>query len=164
VKILLYVTLCRWGWVISVMPGPCFTLWKRTPVPIGQESGWVSELVWTQRLEEKEKVLASAVDRTPVIQSVVRQFTEISCEIASRTLEQRALWWKCCASAKILPTLLCSWCSCKELCNEYGMKIWRNWLCAWSSQRCCLLDVSKLSSLSNETMQHVEEAGQRSPR
>jgi hypothetical protein len=26
---------------------------ERTPVPIGQEAGWASELVWTQRLEEK---------------------------------------------------------------------------------------------------------------
>jgi hypothetical protein len=25
----------------------------RTPIPIGQEAGWASELVWTRRLEEK---------------------------------------------------------------------------------------------------------------
>jgi hypothetical protein len=26
---------------------------ERTPVPIGQEAGWPSEPVWTQKLEEK---------------------------------------------------------------------------------------------------------------
>jgi hypothetical protein len=44
------------------------------PVPIVQEAGWASELVWTQTLEEKSFV--SAGDRTPVIQSVVRHYTD----------------------------------------------------------------------------------------
>jgi hypothetical protein len=39
---------------------------KRTLVHIGQEAGWASELVWTQRLEENS--FASAGDRTPVVQ------------------------------------------------------------------------------------------------
>jgi hypothetical protein len=43
---------------------------ERTPVPIGQEAGWATEPVWTQRLEEKSFV--STGDRTPVVQSVVR--------------------------------------------------------------------------------------------
>jgi hypothetical protein len=47
----------------------------RTPVPIGQEAGWASELVWTQRLEEKS--IASVGDRTPVVQLVVRHCTRI---------------------------------------------------------------------------------------
>jgi hypothetical protein len=38
---------------------------KGPPVPIGQEAGWASELVWTQRLEEK--FFAYAEDRTPVV-------------------------------------------------------------------------------------------------
>jgi hypothetical protein len=33
---------------------------KGSPVPIAQEAGWASELVWTQRLEEKS--FASAGD------------------------------------------------------------------------------------------------------
>jgi hypothetical protein len=33
-------------------------------------AGWASELVWTQRIEEKS--FASAGDRTPVVQSIVR--------------------------------------------------------------------------------------------
>jgi hypothetical protein len=41
-------------------------------VPIGEEAGWASELVWTQRLEEK--YFASAGNRTPVVQSVVRHY------------------------------------------------------------------------------------------
>jgi hypothetical protein len=45
---------------------PRFTPWKGPPVPIVQEAGWASDLVWTQRLEEKS--FASARDRTPVIQ------------------------------------------------------------------------------------------------
>jgi hypothetical protein len=43
-------------------------------MPIGQEAGWASELVWTQRLEEK--FFASAGDRKPVVQSVVRHYTD----------------------------------------------------------------------------------------
>jgi hypothetical protein len=35
----------------------------RTPVPVGQEAGWASELVRAQRQEEK--VFDSAGDRTP---------------------------------------------------------------------------------------------------
>jgi hypothetical protein len=27
---------------------------KGSPVPIGQEAGWASELVWTQRLEDEQ--------------------------------------------------------------------------------------------------------------
>jgi hypothetical protein len=45
---------------------------KEQPVPIGQESGWASEPVWTQRLEEKSS--GSVGDRTPVVQSVVSHY------------------------------------------------------------------------------------------
>jgi hypothetical protein len=44
-----------------------FYLRERTPVPIGLEAGWASELVWTQRIEEIS--FASAGYRTPVVQS-----------------------------------------------------------------------------------------------
>jgi hypothetical protein len=47
---------------------------ESTPVLIGQEARWASEMVWTQRLEEKS--LASAGDRNPVIQSVVRHYND----------------------------------------------------------------------------------------
>jgi hypothetical protein len=43
------------------------------PVPIGQQAGWAPEPVWTQRIEEKS--FASAVDRTPIAQPVVRHYT-----------------------------------------------------------------------------------------
>jgi len=42
----------------------------------GQEAGWASELVWTQRLEEKS--FAPAGDRIPVVQSVARHYIDIS--------------------------------------------------------------------------------------
>jgi hypothetical protein len=45
-----------------------------TPVPIGQEAGWASEPVWTQGLEEKSS--ASVGDRTPIVQPVVRHYTD----------------------------------------------------------------------------------------
>jgi hypothetical protein len=44
--------------MISVMPQPCFTPRKGPPVSIVQEARWASELVWTQRLEEKFFVFA----------------------------------------------------------------------------------------------------------
>jgi hypothetical protein len=39
-----------------------------------QEAEWASELIWTQRLEEKS--FASAGNRTPVVQSAVRHYTD----------------------------------------------------------------------------------------
>jgi hypothetical protein len=48
--------------------------WQAPPVPIGQETRWASVLVWTQTLQEKS--FASAGDRTPVVQSVVRHHTD----------------------------------------------------------------------------------------
>jgi hypothetical protein len=44
------------------------------PVPIVQAAGWAPEPVWTQRLEEKSS--ASVGDRTPIVQSVVRHYTD----------------------------------------------------------------------------------------
>jgi hypothetical protein len=40
---------------------------KELPVPIGQEAGWASEPVWTQRLEEKFS--APVRDRTSIARS-----------------------------------------------------------------------------------------------
>jgi hypothetical protein len=47
---------------------------KGPPVPVVQEAGWAPEPVWTQRLEEKFS--ASVGARTPVVQSVVRHYTD----------------------------------------------------------------------------------------
>jgi hypothetical protein len=58
----------------SPLPG------KRTPTPNGYEGGWtsdqvwISQLDWTQRLEEK--LFASAGDPFLVVQSVVRHCNE----------------------------------------------------------------------------------------
>jgi hypothetical protein len=49
---------------------------KGPPVPIRQKAGWASELVLTQRMEKKS--FASAGDRTPVDQSVVRHNADLS--------------------------------------------------------------------------------------
>jgi hypothetical protein len=43
-------------------------------VPIGQEAGWASELVWILRVEEK--FFVSARNRTLVVQPVVRNYTD----------------------------------------------------------------------------------------
>jgi hypothetical protein len=72
VQLLLILNLdTRCGWVVSITPRPRFTPVKGTPVPIVQEAGWAP--VWTQGLEEKSS--ASVGDRTPVVQSVVRNYT-----------------------------------------------------------------------------------------
>jgi hypothetical protein len=44
--------------VVSVMPWPSFIPEKGSLVPTGQEAEWASELVWTQRLEEKSFISA----------------------------------------------------------------------------------------------------------
>jgi hypothetical protein len=53
-------------------PGRALPPGKGPPVPIGQEAGWAPEPVWTQRLEKK----SSAGDRTPIVQPVVRHYTD----------------------------------------------------------------------------------------
>jgi hypothetical protein len=67
----------RWGWLVRVVPRSRPTPRERTPVPIVQEAGWATELVWTQRLEEKSFCLCpgSNLDR-PVVQSVARHNTD----------------------------------------------------------------------------------------
>jgi hypothetical protein len=63
---------------------------KTPPVPTGQEAGWASELAWTQRLEEKS--FASTGDWTPIVQSLVRRYTDwatpapvVTCNFSKRT-------------------------------------------------------------------------------
>jgi hypothetical protein len=58
-------------------PGGALPPGKRTPVLIGQEAGWASELVWTQRLEEESFRLCreSNLNR-PVVQCAVRHYTD----------------------------------------------------------------------------------------
>jgi hypothetical protein len=48
-------------------PGRALLPGKEPLVPIVQEAGWISELVLTQRLEEKAP--ASAGDRTSIVRS-----------------------------------------------------------------------------------------------
>jgi hypothetical protein len=48
--------------------------WEESPVPIGYEAGWASELVLTQRLEEES--FASDGDRTSVVQCVARHYSD----------------------------------------------------------------------------------------
>jgi hypothetical protein len=51
-----------------------FTPGKRSLVPIVQETGWAPEPVWMQRIEVE--FFASIGDQTPVIQLVVRYYTD----------------------------------------------------------------------------------------
>jgi hypothetical protein len=57
-------------------PGRALAPGKGPPVPIVQEAGWVSEPVWTKRLQEKSFAPSrgSNPDR-PVVQPVVRHYT-----------------------------------------------------------------------------------------
>jgi hypothetical protein len=65
--------LDRGEWSAS-RPGRALPPGRGPPVPILQDSGWAPEPVWTQKLEEKS--FASVGDRTPVVQSVVRHYTD----------------------------------------------------------------------------------------
>jgi hypothetical protein len=55
-------------------PGCALPPGKGPPVPTVQEAEWAPEPVWMQRLEKKSS--ASVRDWTPVIQSVVRYYTD----------------------------------------------------------------------------------------
>jgi hypothetical protein len=55
-------------------PAALYRRGKGPPVHIGQEAGWAPEPVWMQGLEEKSSALVG--DRTPVVQSTVRHYTD----------------------------------------------------------------------------------------
>jgi hypothetical protein len=55
-------------------PGHALPPGKGPLVPTGQEAGWASEPVWTQRLEEKSSAYVGY--RSPVVQSVVNHYTD----------------------------------------------------------------------------------------
>jgi hypothetical protein len=55
-------------------PGTALPPGKGPQVPTGLETGCASELIWSRRLEEKSFV--SAGDQTPVVQSVIRHYTD----------------------------------------------------------------------------------------
>jgi hypothetical protein len=55
-------------------PGCALPLEKGSLVPTVQETGWAPEPVWTQRVEEKSS--ASVGVQTPVVQSIVRHYTD----------------------------------------------------------------------------------------
>jgi hypothetical protein len=55
-------------------PGRALPPEKGPPVPIVQEARWAPEPVWTHRLGEKSS--APVGDRTPIVQSVVRHYTD----------------------------------------------------------------------------------------
>jgi hypothetical protein len=55
-------------------PAALYPRGKGRPVPIEQEAGWAPEPVWTQGLEEKSS--APVGNRTPIVQPVVRHYTD----------------------------------------------------------------------------------------
>jgi hypothetical protein len=55
-------------------PAALYPWGKNPPVPIVQEAGWAPEPVWTQRLQKKFS--ASVGDRSPVVQTAVRHYTD----------------------------------------------------------------------------------------
>jgi hypothetical protein len=63
---------CEWS---ASRPGCALPPRKELPVPIGQEAEWAPELVWTRRLEEES--FAPAGDQTPVVQSIIRHYTDL---------------------------------------------------------------------------------------
>jgi hypothetical protein len=63
----------KWGeW--SASPSAALCPRERTPLSIGQEAGWTSELVCTQRVVEKS--VACAGNRTSIVQSVIRYYID----------------------------------------------------------------------------------------
>jgi hypothetical protein len=64
----------------ALRPGRALPPRKGPAVLIVWEAGWAPELVWTQRLEAK--CFASAGDRIPVVQSVVRHYSDWATQAA----------------------------------------------------------------------------------
>jgi hypothetical protein len=68
-----YTALDGGEWSAS-RPGRALPPGKGPPVSIVQEAGWAPEPVSTQGLEEKSS--APVGDRTPIVQPVVRHYTD----------------------------------------------------------------------------------------
>jgi hypothetical protein len=61
--------------VVRITPPSALNPHEQNPwYPLDKDAGWASELVWTQGLEAKS--FASAGDRTPIVYSVVRHYTD----------------------------------------------------------------------------------------
>jgi hypothetical protein len=83
------------GWVVTVTPRPRFTPGERTPVLIGQETGWASEPVWIQRQEEKSFRLCRGSNLFgPVVQSVARHCTEWATRLHTMISAGMKFWSK----------------------------------------------------------------------
>jgi hypothetical protein len=78
---------------VSGSPGHALPPGKEPPVPIIQEAGWAPEPVWTQRLEKKST--ASVGGRTPVVQSVVRHYTDWTTPAPDADTEYRRILKRC---------------------------------------------------------------------
>jgi hypothetical protein len=75
VQLLLIFNLgTRWGWVVSVTPRPRFTPEEKTP-GTHCTGGWVGPRAGLEQGLE-EKFPAPVRDRTPVVQPVVRHYTD----------------------------------------------------------------------------------------
>jgi hypothetical protein len=62
------------GELSASRPGRALPPGKGPPVPIEQKAGWDPEPVWTQGLEEKSSTPVK--DRPPIVQPVVRHYTD----------------------------------------------------------------------------------------
>jgi hypothetical protein len=58
---------CVWS---ASRPGRALTQGKGPPIPIVQEAGWAPDT------QTRGRIFASAGDRTPIVQSVVRHYTD----------------------------------------------------------------------------------------
>jgi hypothetical protein len=70
VQLLILDLNTRWGMWSTSRPGRALHQGKGPPVPIG----WPSELVWTERLQEK--ILYLCRGSNPVFQSVVTHYSD----------------------------------------------------------------------------------------
>jgi hypothetical protein len=122
----------------SVTSLPRFTPGERTPVPIGQEAVWAWELVWTQRLEKIS--FASAWDRTPFVQSVVRRYTDLGSMLM--------------LSCKLFLDAVVSTGVTKQVLKTTASLDWRRW-----SRRCVLPPSSGKWKALHPTIKKLNEGG-----
>jgi hypothetical protein len=90
--LLIFYPGTSWGWVVNVIPWLCFMAGERTP---SSYRGWVGHRAGLD-VEAGIKILAPARDQTPVVQSIVIQYSDWAVLAVTKQSDSDLIWCNIC--------------------------------------------------------------------